>query len=489
LTNAAGGTHEAGGEVRIDEPGLRLLLEASIGPMAVHADGRWVEINSAFAQLFGYERSELVGTPVSDIIAPESIEEVRRHIAEGSEDRYEIVGLPKDGPRIVVEWHAINVVYGGRPARLVASRDITALRRDEQRYLDLVEGVEAILWEGDPTSLRFTFVSRRAEDVLGYEVSEWLTPDFWINHLHPDDRERTAQECMEAIRQVKDHELEYRMVAADGEAVWFRDLVRVRPASDGTAAQLRGVMVNVTPQKEAEERQTRLESQLRQAHKLEAIGRLAGGVAHDFNNILTAIAGNADLLLEDAPPELSEDIREIRRSADRATRLVRQLLTFAREQRSVPEVMNINDVVLEMDQMIQRLMGNIELVIDIGPNVPRVMADRGQIEQIILNLVINARDAMPRGGKLTVQTHAVEADGRWWAAASVTDTGIGMSQETVERMFDPFFTTKGKGQGTGLGLATVHGIVSQSGGKIATESTPGVGTRVQVLFPAVDEQE
>jgi PAS domain S-box-containing protein len=489
LTNAACGSHEAGGEVRIDEPGLRLLLEASIGPMAVHADGRWVEINSAFAQLFGYERGELVGKPITDIIAPESIEEVRRRVAEGSEDRYEIVGLPKEGPRIVVEWHGLNIVYKGRPARLVASRDITALRRDEQRYLDLVEGVEAILWEGDPTTLRFTFVSRRAEDVLGYAVSEWLAPDFWINHLHPDDRERTAKECMEAIRQVKDHELEYRMVAADGEAVWFRDLVRVRPASDGTAAQLRGLMVNVTPQKEAEERQTRLETQLRQAHKLEAIGRLAGGVAHDFNNILTAIAGNTDLLLEDAPPELIEDITEIRRSADRATRLVRQLLTFAREQRSVPEVLNINDVVLEMDEMVQRLMGDIELVIDIGPNLPRVMADRGQIEQIIMNLVINARDAMPQGGKLTVQTHAVEADGRWWAAVSVEDTGIGMAKETVERMFDPFFTTKGKGQGTGLGLATVHGIVTQSGGKIATESTPGVGTRVQVLLPVVDERE
>ncbi|MGH2787871.1 MAG: sensor histidine kinase [Actinomycetota bacterium] len=355
----------------------------------------------------------------------------------------------------------------------------------ERRFRQLVEGVEAILWEGDPNSLQFTFVSGRGEDVLGYPVIEWLEPDFWVNHLHPDDRDAIASDCMEAIRKGQDHELEYRMVAADGRTVWFRDLVRMSRGSDGSAGQMRGVLVNITAQKEAEAEHRRLERQLRQAHKLEAIGRLAGGVAHDFNNILTAIVGNTELLLADAPAELHEDIKEIRRSADRATRLVRQLLAFAREQSGEHELLDVNDIVREMEELLRRLIGgDVELLVDLCAEFAIVEADRGQIEQILMNLAINARDAMPTGGTLEVETRTVETDGRNWVGLAVVDSGVGMSAETVERMFDPFFTTKGQGGGTGLGLATVHGIVTQSGGRVVTESAVDRGTRVQVLLPA-----
>jgi two-component system cell cycle sensor histidine kinase/response regulator CckA len=355
----------------------------------------------------------------------------------------------------------------------------------ERRFRQLVEGVEAILWEGDPNSLQFTFVSKRGEDVLGYPVIEWLEPDFWVNHLHPDDRDAIASECVAAIRKGQDHELEYRMVAADGRTVWFRDLVRMPRGSDGSAGQMRGVLVNITAQKEAEAEHRRLERQLRQAHKLEAIGRLAGGVAHDFNNILTAIVGNTELLLADAPADLHDDIKEIRRSADRATRLVRQLLAFAREQSGERELLDVNEIVREMEELLRRLIGgDVELLIDLCPEFAIVEADRGQIEQILMNLAINARDAMPNGGTLEVETRTVETDGRTWVGLAVVDSGLGMSAETMERMFDPFFTTKGQRGGTGLGLATVHGIVTQSGGRVVSESAVDRGTRVQVLLPA-----
>ena len=241
----------------------------------------------------------------------------------------------------------------------------------------------------------------------------------------------------------------------------------------------------------------RLEDQLRQAQKMEAIGRLAGGLAHDFNNLLGVVIGYCDLLLRKFPPELPEraEIREIRSAAEGASSLTRQLLAFSRRQVLEPRVLDLNAVVRHAERMLQPLLGeDVSLVTQLGPTVPLVLADAGQVDQVLMNLAVNSRDAMPRGGRITIETGEAHFDeftvpalpsahpGRY-ATLAVTDTGAGMDEETIAHIFEPFFTTKEVGKGTGLGLATVYGIVQQSGGFIAVSSTPGVGTAFRVHLP------
>src|SRR5438132_875323 len=244
-----------------------------------------------------------------------------------------------------------------------------------------------------------------------------------------------------------------------------------------------------------------LEQQLRQAQKMEAVGRLAGGIAHDFNNILTAITGYADLLLEDlaATDPRRQDADEIHKAADRAAGLTRQLLACSRQQVLQPTVLEVNTLVSDLEKMLRRLLGeDVELSTRLAPTTGRVKADPGQLEQVVMNLAVNARDAMPNGGKLTLETANVDLDGAYAAdhyparagpfvMLAVSDTGIGMSEETQAHMFEPFFTTKEKGKGTGLGLATVYGIIKQSGGFIWVYSEVGHGTTFKLYLPRVEE--
>ena len=615
----------------------------------------------------------------------------------------------------------------------------------EERYRELVEELDAIVWEADPHTWQFIFVSARAEQILGYPIERWLTErDFWVNHIHPGDRQHTVAACRQAISERRDHRLEYRTATSDGRVIWLEDIVRVVCSDQGSVRRLHGVMIDITARKEAENKLTertlylnaliensplaivaldpvhrvrminpafdrlfgysapevvghnlddliaseethveavgytkrvgagetihaiarrrrkdgavvdvelhavpllirgklkgvyalyqditerkqaegvleertavlqglvqnnplaiaeldsqdrvtmvnaafermflytaqevigrpleeliktpamaaetadfirrinrgetlhaftqrrrkdgvsldveiygvplmirgkwmgavgiyqdlternRVEDALRQSLKMEAIGQLAGGVAHDFNNLLTGMLGSTDLLLERLGPsgslrQLAEQIRE---GAERATSLTQQLLAFSRRQTLMPKVLDLNAVVAHMNQLLRRVIReDIELVTVLEPRLGHVKADPSQIEQVILNLAVNARDAMPDGGKLAIETSNVavnETTARRrrplqpgsYVLLAMTDSGGGMDAGTRSRIFEPFFTTKQRGKGTGLGLATVYGIVKQSNGYISVHSQPQRGTRFEIYLPRVEE--
>ena len=335
------------------------------------------------------------------------------------------------------------------------------------------------------------------EQMLGYDKDE-LAGMSAAELTHPNDRERES-ELFDELAQGKreEYRLEKRVLAKNGEIMWAHHTVSlVRDAFTKPKFAI-AMLEDITPRKQAEDERIRLESQLRQAQKMEAVGQLAGGVAHDFNNLLTAIRGYSEFALNrlgDGDPGLRKDIEEIAKSADRASSLTRQLLAFSRKQLLQPRILQLNDVVSEVDKMLRRLIGeDIEVVTIFGRALGRVKADPGQIEQVLVNLVVNARDAMPDGGKLTIETSNVDVDGQLAAAhagllpgryvmLAVHDTGHGIDAETKSRLFEPFFTTKEQGKGTGLGLATVYGIVKQSGGYVIVESEPGKGAAFKVFL-------
>jgi two-component system cell cycle sensor histidine kinase/response regulator CckA len=310
--------------------------------------------------------------------------------------------------------------------------------------------------------------------------------------IHADDRDRVQNLIDEAIELEGSFEFEYRLRAPHNGVGWLLSRGSVLFDASGAPSQLIGVAMDITAHKEQEARHEHQELQLRQSQKLEAVGRLAGGVAHDFNNMLLAITGYGELALRDL--ELGDDptekIDEILKASNRAAALTRQLLAFSRRQVLRPETLDVNEVTTEMENMLGRLIGeDVELECELYDDELWVDVDRGQLEQVLLNLVVNARDAMPQGGAVTVAVGKREigpdylsglAQGSY-AVVSVTDTGCGMDAETTARIFEPFFTTKG--DGTGLGLATVHGIVEQSGGTIWVYSELGAGTTFKVYLP------
>jgi PAS domain S-box-containing protein len=375
-------------------------------------------------------------------------------------------------------------------ARLLQEKDrlTRAMVESEGRYRQLVERVHAIVWRADPRTLRFAFVSNEAESMLGHPLARWTEEtDFWLAHMHPEDREPARASCAEAVRARKPQEFECRLTAADGRVMWFRAILDV-VVEDGEARELIGVMVDVTEGK-------RLEDQLRQSQKMEAVGRLAGGVAHDFNNLLTAISGYAEILMRRLGEghALRPKAEAITAAVERAAGLTGQLLAFSRRQVVAPRLLDLNAVVAGFESMLQRVIGeDIRLVTILGPGLLTIKADPGQVEQVLMNLVVNARDAMPQGGTLTIET-ALSAAGGADAAEpgpravlTIRDTGLGMDAETQSHMFEPFFSTKGSGKGTGLGLSTVYGIVQQSRGEITVETAPGKGSTFRVSLPVAE---
>jgi len=490
----------------------KIVASVPSGLLLLSADLHILSVNPSFLESFRLQEHDVLGHSIQDVARAEGLVGRAREVLQSGVAQRDVlfdlhlIARQETRP-VLVTMTGIRMV-GEEPARLLLIlQDLTeeerlqaARRASEERFRDLVQGLDAIVWEADAATLRFSFVSQRAETILGYPVERWLDPgEFFVTRLHPDDRLRAIRVCREAIAQGMDHELEYRALTADGREIWLRDIVHVVPATDGRAAQLRGLTVDLTERKKSEEALRQTEDQLRQAQKMDAVGKLAGGIAHDFNNLLMVIRGEADLILRRLGPSdsLRQNTEGIREAADQAATLTRQLLAFSRKQVLAPTVLDLNLVVAGIKKMLRRLIGEtINLVPVTAADLGRVKADPGQLEQMILNLAVNARDAMPDGGRLTIRTSNEELDAETarkrgvkpgpYVMLEVSDTGVGMDADVQAHLFEPFFTTKGQDKGTGIGLSTVYGIVNQSGGHIFVVSEPGRGTTFRVYLPRVE---
>jgi len=398
--------------------------------------------------------------------------------------------IHKDGHIIDTEHERITVRNEGGGVVAVEGliRDVTVLKRTtaslsevDAKYRALIEQIPAVVYVVDCEGL-VLYVSAKVEALTGFKAEEFVADaSLWASRLHPEDSDRVRAESAENIRLRRAWESEYRFIHKAGHTVWVRHARAPVSDVDGATVCFQGLLVDLSSAK-------RMEEQFRQSQKMEAIGRLAGGVAHDFNNLLTVIIGYADLLIEGATPGQPShaDALEIKNAALSAARVTGQLLAISRRQVLAPAPLDLSDVVMNTGDILRRVLSeDIELAFDLGEALPAVEADLGQIERIVMNLVVNSRDAMPTGGTITIRTRAVRVAGQLTVALSVADTGCGIPEDVRRHIFEPFFTTKPKGQGTGLGLATVHGIVVQSGGTITVESEPGRGALFTVRLPAV----
>jgi two-component system, cell cycle sensor histidine kinase and response regulator CckA len=369
----------------------------------------------------------------------------------------------------------------------------------DRKYRTIIENIPATLYvlqAGPAGEIGATiYMSPQIRAFAGHEPETFTSdPAAWPALVHVDDRPRVAAEFRRAVETSEPFGFDHRIVTRDGETRWLRNTGAIVRDEGGRPAFVRGFVVDVTERKN-------LEEQFQRAQKLEAVGRLAAGVAHDFNNLLTVIRGFSEALVDQLPEDDAgrASVDQIQAAAERAGVLTRQLLAFSRKQTLNPRILDLNALVSDAAKMMRRLVGeDVELVTSLSPALGRVRVDGAQIEHVLLNLAANARDAMPRGGRLTIATCMVAVGdtdvgqrsgartGRY-SMIAVTDTGCGMDAATRARVFEPFFTTKAPGKGTGLGLASVYGIVEQSGGHLDVESELGRGTTFRILLPEVED--
>ena len=587
---------------------------------------RMLYISPAYERLWGRSCQSLYESPHDwiEAIHPKDRERVLRffsmNLAESAfDEEYRI--LHPDGTIRWIRDRAFPVRNDDGEVYRIAgiAEDITdrrqaedAMRRAKQKFATLVDSIDGIVWEVDAKTFQFTFVSQQAERLLGYPQRRWIEePKFWIDHLHPEDRERAVAYCVKSTQEMRNHQFEYRMFHAQGHEVWLRDIVTVI-VENGQPVRLCGIMMDITDCKRVEEKyrqifenavegiyqttpdgrftsvnpalarmlgyaspeelianrtdigqqgyvqplrreefkrlleqegvihdfqcevyrkdrsivwvsenaravrdangavlyfegsveditnRIHLELALRQSQKMDSVGQLAGGVAHDFNNILTVIQAHASQLLLDPhlSPRQAESLDHIAQASERAANLTRQLLTFSRKQVLQLKDLDLNEVVSHLLKMLRRMMReDIKLQFEAGSGLPFIHADASMMEQVLMNLAVNSRDAMPRGGELIIRTGVKamnseflhphpEARTGLFVHLSVADSGCGMKPEILSRIFEPFFTTKEVGKGTGLGLATVYGIVKQHEGWLQVQSALGRGTVFDIYLPA-----
>ena len=487
-----------------------ILHKAPYGIAIIDSDGKFIYINPAFTNITGYSlediftgrkwfhtaspfpeyRQEIIGSLKRDVIQ-KGVEKIFSVVCKNGEIK-EIEFKPTllDDGRIVMIFSDITE----------HKRAEDTLKESEEKYRTILENIEDGYFEVDIAG-SLTFFNDSLCRTLGYSKDEMIG----MNNRKYTDKEN-AKKLYEAFNKVyRTGEpikgFGWEVVTKDGRKLFGEVSVSLIKDSKGKPTGFRGIARDITERKRAEEEKASLQEILRQSQKMEAIGGLAGGIAHDFNNLLTVISGNCQLSLLELKggDPLKGNIEEIKEAADRATSLTRQLLAFSRRQVLDMKVLNLNTIIRELEKMLRRMIGeDVELVTSLADDLGMVKTDPGYIEQVIMNLAVNARDAMPSGGKLIIETDNAELDEPYarshvainpglYVKICVSDTGVGMTPEVKERLFEPFFTTKKKGKGTGLGLSTVYGIVKQSGGNIWVDSEPGLGTTFNIYLPRVDE--
>jgi two-component system cell cycle sensor histidine kinase/response regulator CckA len=513
---------------------FRGLLESAPDAMVIaNAAGTIVLVNSQTEKVFGYSRAELVGQPV-ELLMPERFRAGHKTYRE---DHFhqppprgramgtgpDLYGRRKNGEDFPAEISLSPLESDPGPLVIVSVRDVTdrirleralqdkrdelaALQRDhvaselreerdrlriaEERMRFALQSADVGIWDMDYTTGILKW-SETIEKHFGLKPGTFPgTFEAFVELVHPDDRQSMRDEIDRAMKSGTDFTTLSRAVWPDGSTRWLSGAGRILLGENGEPLRGVGITLDITERRS-------LEKQFQQAQKMEAVGRLAGGVAHDFNNLLTVILGHCELLLEDLDPkdQRRQDIEDVQKAGESAAALTKQLLAFSRKQIIEPALLDLNKVIEDMQGMLARLIGeDVRVKLNLRPGLGCVRADRGQVEQIVLNLAVNARDSMPKGGTLTIDTTNVELDANHakahlsatpgaYVGLSVSDTGTGMSPEVQARLFEPFFTTKEVGKGTGLGLATVHGIVTGGGGSIHVDSELGRGTTFNLYFP------
>lgn len=464
-------------------------------------DGVVLDVNRRWEEILQRPREQIIGRHIRDFTVPDHAEETlasHEHAVKEGRALVQVVALARaDGTTAYVEVSTVPVDLGEGDVVFAVGRDVTALHEtvrklqlSEQKYRSLIENVPGAVWSAKSTS-EVSFVGPHAEEIFGYTPQELERADQEqrLGTVHTDDLPRVRAAMDALFLNGAPLDIEYRRRHKNGSWLWIHNRAQRIPNAEGGTERIDGVAYDVTKHKQVEE-------QMFRAQKLEAVGQLTGGVAHDFNNILAVIFANVHFVIEALPvgDPRRDDAEEIKHAAERAAGLTRQLLAFSRQQVLTPVDLELDGLVSGVEKMLRRLISeDIRFDIEAGAAGCYVHADSGQVEQVIMNLCVNARDAMPGGGVLRIVTTSAELDGSRdgvpsgrYVRLSVCDSGTGMTDEVKRRVFEPFFTTKGPGKGTGLGLATCYGIIKQSGGFIEIDSSPGHGARFHVYLPRVD---
>ncbi|MEP6590448.1 MAG: PAS domain S-box protein [Gemmatimonadota bacterium] len=448
---------------------------------------------------------QVVGECLYPLVHPEfrsAFESLTARVFRGESGAMEFLITGLKGGERWLETHAtpLRNEAGEITDLLGITRDITeakaavsALRESETRFRQLAENIREVFWMTDPATREMLYVSPAYETIWGRScASLYATPRNWLDAVHPDDRPRVA-----AISDEKhmrgEYDETYRVVRPDGTIRWVHDRAYAVRNAAGEIYRIVGTAEDITARRQLEEK-------FFQSQKLEAVGQLAGGVAHDFNNLLTVIQGYASLLAlpDESPEDVQDAVKQIVAASERAANLTRQLLAFSRRQVLQSKRVDLNDIITSLAKMLQRLLGDeIRMQLILHPRPLMTQADAGMLDQVLLNLIINARDAMPSGGEIVIETferqldaeearHLTGASAGRHACLRVSDTGVGISPDDIARIFEPFFTTKPVGKGTGLGLATVFGIVSQHNGAVSVQSNVDQGATFEVFLPLLE---